>query len=100
MFQGKMEEYKVYKPKEVIDNYNYSTLGYTNKGTSPIHIVVQDRTLQNSNGLDAYTSTLVGYTEDSKLDIGWKIADKFIVKSVMPHRHYNVLYLQEVENGV
>ena len=99
MFESRKQEYAVASPQEVKDIYNYSKTDYVSEGTAKIYIVVQDRTLTNSNDLSLYKETLVGYTNDARIDKNWKIGDKYLVKSVMPHRTDNILYLERITNG-
>ena len=95
MFESRKKEYVVASPQEVKDKYNYSKTTYVPQGTAKIYIVVQDRTLSNSNDLDIYTATLVGYTDDMSIDKNWQIDGKYIVTSTMPHRTENILYLKK-----
>lgn len=99
MFEGRKQEYAVASPQAVEDQYNYSKTRYIPEGTAKIYIVVQDRTLTNTNDLSLYTGTLVGYTNDTRIGVNWRIGDRYLVKYTMPHRNQNILYLQEVNNG-
>jgi hypothetical protein len=47
-----------------------------------------------------FASSLVGYTQDLRVKEGWRIDGKFVVKSVMRHRMDQILYLEEVTDGV
>lgn len=99
MYYGKMEEHKIAAPAKVEDEFHHFHDETSNKGSALIHIAVQDRTTLMHNDLQTYNTTLVGYTENEKIQKDWWIDGKYKVLSVVPHRHLNVLYLQEVDNG-
>ena len=99
MFEGRKEEYTIARPQYTKDNYNYSSVSYELVGTARIYIAVEDRTLGTNNDLNLYTETLVGYTDDNRIDKNWLVDGKYIVKSVIPHRNSSVLYLKEYTNG-
>ena len=99
MFEGRKEDYTVARPIYTKDKYNYGTVTYIPEDTARIYIAVEDRTLANNNDLDLYTGTLVGYTDDLRIEKNWLIDGKYIVKSTVPHRDSVVLYLKEYENG-
>lgn len=99
MFESRKQEYVVASPQKVEDSYNYPKIEYRNEGTSKIYIIVQDRTLTKSNDLSIYAETLVGYTDDRRIDKNWLIDGKYVVKSVVPHRADNILYLASYTNG-
>lgn len=98
MLYSRMTEHSVYRPSYVTDNYNHSRATFTPIEKVPVYVVLEDRTLNNTNDLKTYTATLVGYTQDKRIKAGWKV-DNMLVKSVLPHRHFNVLYLEETEDG-
>lgn len=99
MFYGKENNYTIASPQYSKDEYKKTITTYRDEGLAKIHIVVQDRSMINNNELMIYGTTLVGYTRDMRIDKGWKIDDRYIVKSTVPHRMYSILYLQENENG-
>lgn len=99
MFYGKEKEYTIARPEIVKDAYNHETASFVPVGTALIHLVIQDRSMVKVNQLQAYKGTLVGYTRDMRIQQGWKIGTRFIVKSTMPHRNMNILYLEVFEDG-
>ena len=99
MYYGKEQEYTIARPEAVKDALNHETINYINMGTTKIHIIVQDRSMIKNNELDLYKSTLVGFTRNLSIQKGWKVGTGYIVKSTMPHRNMNVLYLEEITNG-
>jgi len=46
-----------------------------------------------------YQTALVAYTQNKEIDRGWRIDHKYIVRTAVPHRTANILYLEEVEDG-
>ena len=70
MFYGRMKNYSLKAPEKVMDAYNHEHNDYVKKGSADIEIIVQDRTNLKTNDLDTYASTLVGYTENNKIDSG------------------------------
>ena len=99
MFYGRKQEYVVASPQLEYDEYNFATPEYQSQGTANIYIVVQDRTLTQSNDIELYTGTLVGYTDDIRIEKGWLIDSKYLVTSTLPHRRENILYLKEFQDG-
>jgi len=99
MFESRKQEYAVDSPQEVKDKYNYGKTTYVPQGTAKIYIVVQDRTLISNNDLNTYTATLVGYTDDLRIDKNWRVDGRYVVTSTMPHRTEQVIYLKEITNG-
>ena len=99
MYDSRKQEYIVESQQIVNDSFNYGKPTYVSQGTAKIYIVVQDRTLANNNDLDLYAATLVGYTDDARIDKNWRIDGKYVVVSKMPHRTENILYMKEYTNG-
>lgn len=99
MYYGKEQEYTIASPETVKDALNHETTSYVNMGTAKIHIIVQDRSMIKNNDLDLYKSTLVGFTRNLNIQKGWRVGTGYNVKSAMPHRNMNVLYLEEITNG-
>jgi hypothetical protein len=94
-----MAEHKVEAPAYLTDKFNHQRATYVPKGVALAHIVMQDRSAQTSNELSTITTTLVAYTNDSRIKEGWRIDGRYMVQSVIPHRTVTVLYLKEVEDG-
>lgn len=99
MFESRKQEYAVASPQVETDDFNYGSITYQDEGTAKVYLVVQDRTLQYNNDLHLYEETLVGYTDDSRIDKNWLLDDKYIVVSTLPHRGETVLYLKEFSDG-
>lgn len=99
MFYGKMEEHKLYKPIYEIDECGERTTTYKQAGTARMFISVQDRSYYSGNDLNLLTSTLVGYTENTKIQENWKIDMLYVVESVIPHRQGCYVYLKKIEDG-
>lgn len=99
MFESRKEEYAVASPLIETDDYNYGSREYKPEGTASIYIVVQDRTLINNNDLNLYQATLVGYTDDNRIEKNWLVDNRYVVISTLPHRNQTVLYLREFTNG-
>ncbi len=99
MYYGREKTYTVASPSYSKDGYMRNVTTYVDEGEANIYIVVQDRSMINNNELKVYGATLVGYTRDNRIEKGWKIDDKYIVTSTMPHRNITILYLQENKDG-
>lgn len=100
MFESRKQLYAVASPQIETDDYNYDSITYEEQEEpARIYLVVQDRTLMYNNDLHLYNATLVGYTDDERLDINWLIDGKYIVVSTLPHRREKVLYLKEFSDG-
>jgi hypothetical protein len=70
MFYGRKQLWRIESPVWQEDNYNHSKATYKDEGTALIGIVVQDRTNLNANDLILYKATIVGYTDNEKIDKG------------------------------
>jgi Uma2 family endonuclease len=99
MFNSRMIDYEIARPAEITDAYGHKRFTYSTIGTAKVYIVVQDRNEMNSNDLEIYKSTLIGYTNDARIQRGWLIDNKYLVKTTIPHRTATILYLEEIENG-
>lgn len=100
MFYGRMEDYKIESPVETRDRYNHIKYDYKDEGTAFIYITEQDRTMINVNDLDLLRATYVAYTQNTLIGEGWRIDEKYLVKSRIQHpRGQVVLYLQVIEDG-
>lgn len=99
MFESRKQEYSIASPIVTKDKYNCDQISYDSQGTAYIYIVAQDRTLMTQNELNLYTGTLVGYTDNTDIEINWLIGEKYVVTSTLPHRDGLVLYLKEFNNG-
>lgn len=100
MFYGRMEEYPLESPAYLTDAYNHSRITWQDHGTIRAFIVLQDKTPKTTNDTNVFASSLVGYTQDLRVKEGWRIGGKFVVKSVTRHRMDQILYLEEVTDGV
>lgn len=100
MFYGRMRDYKIESPVEVKDRYNHTHYDYQDQGTAFIYITEQDRTLMNYNDLDLLKATYTAYTQNKEISEGWRIDEKYIVKSrIQSPRGQIVLYLEVLEDG-
>ena len=99
MFYGRMVEYSLESPREVTDSYNHTHHSWRDEGKTRAYIILQDTTGQTANDLSLSSTSLVGYTQDMRIQKGWRIDGRYVVESVVPHRADKVLYLQEVTNG-
>ena len=54
----------------------------------------------NVNNLDLLKATYVAYTQNDLISEGWRIGEKYIVKSrIKAPRGQVILYLQVIEDG-
>lgn len=61
-----MRQYDLESPAYIVDAYNHERVTYVPKGTTSCYIVLEDKTPQTTNDMDAYSSSLVGYTTDDR----------------------------------
>lgn len=99
MLIGRYKSYTIEKPVEVRDSYNHYRVTFEEVGSALLSLVVQDRTNINNNDMALYQTALVAYTQNKEIDRGWRIDHKYIVRTTVPHRTANILYLEEVEDG-
>ena len=100
MFYGRMKDYKIESPQEIKDKYNHIRYNYIDEGTAFIYITEQDRTMINVNDLDLLKATYVAYTQNDLISEGWRIDNKYLVKSrIKAPRGQVILYLQAIEDG-
>ena len=100
MFYGRLKEYKIESPIEVKDKYNHTHYEYEDQGTAKIYITEQDRSSYQANDLDLLRATYTAYTLNEDISEGWRIDEKYKVKSrIKAPRGQVVLYLEVFEDG-
>ncbi len=65
-----MEPQTLESPAYIVDAYNHERVTYVPRGTIDCHIVLEDKTPQTTNEINAYASSLVGYTRDERVKEG------------------------------
>lgn len=99
MFYGRQTEHRVEKPVYETDELGYETVSYKPFGKCLIYIVEQDRSTYKANDFDLVTSTVVGYTDDKRIQANYRVDGKYVVTNAFPHKLGSVLYMEGIEDG-